>query len=169
MKKTTLILFLFIGIIFGYSQNYSSKKLEKEVAKLGKKVIDTAYFDDKNGKELEKPKLEFWVNDKVTGNIFSTDPNFSDNEMYSTFQKILRKGNLSDFKKMCENANPSIRVYGFWALVKNREYGIAEIIMQLEENKNADVYWNSAGCVVEPIRTFDIMKELIERIKKYGS
>lgn len=158
-----------MGINFGFSQTYSTKKIETKIIELTERVTDTVFFDYENGKKLENPKLEFWVNDNVTGNVFSTDPNFSDNKMYSTFQKILQKGKLSDFKEMSENNNPSIRIYGFWALVKNEKYEIAEKIMQLEKNKSANVYWNSAGCLVEPIPTSDMMKELIERMKKYGS
>lgn len=57
MKKTILILFLFIEITYGYSQNYSKNKIEKAVVELTNKVTDTVYFDYINGKELEKPIL----------------------------------------------------------------------------------------------------------------
>jgi len=169
MNHKILILFLFFGISFGYSQEYSKNKIKKRVTELTERVIDTVYFDYKNGKKLKKPKLEFWLNDNVTGNVFSSDKNFSDNKMYSIFQKIFKKGKTSDFIKMYENENPSIRVYGFWALVKNKEYGKAEKIIELEKSKDANVYWNSAGCLVDSISTVDLMKKLIERMKKYGS
>ena len=169
MKKTTLILFLLIGISFGFSQNYSSKKIEKKVAELVEKVSDTAYFDYENGEKFDKPKMEFWVNNNITGNIFSSDPNFSDNEMYSTFQQILTKGKLSDFKIMCQSSNPSIRVYGFLALAKSKEFELAEEIMTIEKNKSDKVYWNVSGCVVDSVSTSDVMKKMMERIKKYGS
>lgn len=86
--------------------------------------------------------------------------------MYSIFQKIFKKGKISDFLKMCKSNNPSIRIYGFWALIKNGEYGKAEKIMQQEKNKNANVMWNSIGCVVAPIPTVKLMKKLIEERKK---
>lgn len=143
--------------------------MEKRIIELTERVTDTVYFDYENGEELEKPRLEFWVNDNLTGNVISTDPNFSDNKMYSTFQKILKKGKLSDFKKMSENTNPSIRMYGVWALVKNKEYEVAEKIIKLEKNKSVNVYWNSVGCEPQEILTTDLIKDLIKRMKKYGS
>ncbi|WP_040492605.1 hypothetical protein [Xanthomarina gelatinilytica] len=89
--------------------------------------------------------------------------------MYSIFQKIYETGKESDFLKMYDSENPSIRVYVFWAFVKNKKYGEAKKIMHLEKNKEAYVYWNSAGCELKQVLTADLMKDLLKRMKKYGS
>ncbi|EMQ93862.1 hypothetical protein D778_01375 [Xanthomarina gelatinilytica] len=41
--------------------------------------------------------------------------------------------------------------------------------MHLEKNKEAYVYWNSAGCELKQVLTADLMKDLLKRMKKYGS
>lgn len=119
MKKYFCLFFLFLAT-FGYSQNYSTKKISKAVNELTQLVTDTLYFDYVNDEEFPEPKLEFWVNDRLTGSILSRDPDYSDNETYSIFQKIFIKGKDSDFLKMSNDKNPGIRVYGFWAFVKKK-------------------------------------------------
>jgi hypothetical protein len=70
---------------------------------------------------------------------------------------------------MTESKNPSIRLYGFWALVKSRKYRKAKEIIKKESEYFNEVYWNSLGCDISPISVSDLMKELLERMKKYGS
>ncbi|MAL58556.1 MAG: hypothetical protein CMC14_00760 [Flavobacteriaceae bacterium] len=132
-------------------------------------VVDSSYSDYKTGKLLDKPKIEYWVYDNTTSHIISQDPDYSDNKIYSVFQKILKKGKVSDFITMTESKNPSIRLYGFWALVKNRKYRKAKEIIKKEAEYFDEVYWNSLGCDVSPIPVSDLMRELLKRMKKYGS
>lgn len=161
--RTKIILFFLIGSKIIFAQDYSNDKIKKLVDKLNVMVIDTVYFTDESPFEkFEKPKLEYTVNDNMTYNVFSTKPNFSDNETYSIFQKIYKKGKKKDFELMAENNNPAIRVYGLWALVKNKKFEIANIVLDKEKNKSEKVFWNSVGCLLDTVKTDQLMTDLIK-------
>ncbi len=145
--------------------------MDRLLAELTEMVTDSSYIhpDPKILEELDEPILEYWVRDNMTYNELARKKNFSDNETYSTFQKISRKGKKTDFIKMTENKNPAIRVYGFWALLKNDNLGIAIEILEKEKQISENVFWDSFGCEVFPRKTEDLMEELMENHKKYGS
>jgi len=169
MKKELLITLILVSFGISYGQNYSNKNTEYYVKELTRIVIDSSYSDYKTGKILDKPRAEYWVSDNLTSHIFSNDPDYSDNKTYSYFQKIYKKGTVSDFEKMTESKNPSIRLYGFWALIKNKKYRKAKSVIERESEYSDEVFWNSMGCDVSPIAVSELMIELMNRMKKYGS
>ena len=168
MMKKYFTLFVFFTFIMSYGQHYSNKNTEYYVKELTRVVVDSNYMDIKTGELLDRPIAEYWVYDNLTSHVFVKDPDYSDNKNYSVFQKIYKKGKVSDFMIMAESNNPSIRLYGFWALVKNRKYKKAKIILRKENQYSDKVYWNSFGCEVEPIEMTVLMNDLIKRMKKYG-
>ena len=170
MRGYILILLLLLGTTYAHSQ-YSFKRITTLVNSLEISVTDTTYIDDEQPEifELETPIVQYTVNDNATFNIVSSKRNFSDNKSYSIFQKIYKRGNVSDFLHMSKSKNPAIRVYGFWALVKNNKLNIAESVLRTEKNILEKVYWNSLGCVIYPITSDELMSDLIDRFKEYGS
>lgn len=161
-------IFLFTLNSFG---QFSNKKMDRLVTELTQMVTDSSYInpDPSILEELDEPILEYWVKDSMTYNEASPKPKFSDNETYSTLQKIYRdrKGIESDFIIMTKCENPAIRVYGFWALLKNKHIETANEILKKEVSET--VYWDSFGCEVFPRESEDLMTELLENHKKYGS
>ncbi|MBO0320671.1 hypothetical protein J0X14_00060 [Muricauda sp. CAU 1633] len=170
MRGLILCLLLLLGASHAHSQ-YSVKRIAALVHDLEISVTDTTYIDDERPEifELETPIVQFTVNDNATFNVVSSKRNFSDNESYSIFQKIYKRGNVSDFLQMAESKNPALRVYGFWALVKNNKLDSAESVLRTENKISEKVYWNSIGCVIYPITSNELMSDLIKRFKEYGS
>ncbi len=165
MKKLlVLTIILWSSNSFG---QYSRTKMDKLVAELTEMVTDSSYINpnQKIMEELDEPIMEYTVNNNMTFNEFSSKRNFSDNEIYSTFQKISKKGKESDFIKMTKSVNPAIRVYGFWALLKNNKLKSAETILKEEQKKSESeqVYWNTIGCEVSAMKTTELMTDILER------
>lgn len=46
------------------------------------------------------------------------------NKTHKVFLKILKKAKSNDFILMTEGDYPNIRVYGFWALIKQNKKGL---------------------------------------------
>lgn len=169
MKR--LIVFVTLFFALNSFAQFSSKKMDSYVIVLNQMVTDSSYTnpDPRVFEELDEPVLEYNVNDNATLWTISKKKNFSDNEIYSLFLKMCKRGNESDFLKMTESENPAIRVYGFWALLKQKKMELAENVIKIEKEKEGKVFWNSFGCEVFPRETWDLMEELMERTKKYGN
>ncbi len=164
MKKNILISFalLIFGSTFG--QEYSSKRIKCLVDELIK--ISVNLNDSDFSGPIDEPvgnKETYEVNDKYTSNYISSEKWFADNEQHLIFIKIYRKGKISDFIKMTENNFPNIRVYGFWALLKNDKINEALIILKNEKEKAKEVEWKPFGCEIFPKPSDKLMSEIFQR------
>lgn len=162
--KAALILLLFPFSLM--AQNYSSQEVEDFVNELAILTVDTNYRSLKDKKLKNQPYIEYWVSDNLTEHIVSKDPDYSDNEMYTVFQKIMKHGKTSDFILMGESKYPSIRVYGYWALVQKRKYRKAREILLKEKEYSDEVFWDTFGCVVEIVPVYDLMIHLVQPKKR---
>lgn len=163
LKKNILIAFTFLifGITFG--QDYSSKKIEKLLSELIEISVNLNDYD--YNVPLNEPvgrKETFTVNDKYTSNFISSKNWFADNEEHLIFIKIYRKGKISDFIKMTENDFPNIRVYGFWALLKNDKINEALIVLRNERARAKEIEWKPFGCKLFLKQSDKLMSEIFE-------
>ena len=113
--------------------------------------------------------LKVFPSARITGNVFSSNKNFSDNKTYSIFQKILKKGKTNDFLQMTESENPGIRIYGFWALLKKGKNELAKKVLESEISKSDKVQWNFSGYLIDELLVSDGMEKLLILENKNGS
>jgi len=162
MKKILLFFTLLIfGITFG--QNYSNNKIENYISKLIELSVNLDDYDyDVSVSEPIGRKETFIVKDKYTSNFISSKKWFADNEQHLIFIKIYRKGTESDFLIMTNSEYPNIRVYGFWALIKNNKINDALNVLKEEKGKAKEIEWNSLGCDIYLKQTDELMSEIFE-------
>lgn len=164
LKKYILISFtlLFFGSTFG--QEYFSKRIENLINELKKISVNLNDFDYSG--PIDEPvgtKETYMVNDKYTSSFVSRKKWFADNEQHLIFIKIYRKGKISDFIRMTENNLPNIRVYGFWALLKNDKINEALKVLKNEKAKAKEVQWNTFGSKIFLKQSDKLMSEIFQK------
>ncbi|WOD42914.1 hypothetical protein [Hwangdonia lutea] len=157
MKKIFIITFMIFSASI-VAQEYSSKKVEKLIDKLYDYSTESFTFND---------EINYMVVDNWTQNIVYKNKKYVDNKIHKVFLKIIRKSKIEDLILMSTSDFPNIRVYAFWALIRNDEKELANNVLKGEKGKEKGKVWfDSFGDLILDYTTTDLMKELV-RLEGY--
>lgn len=145
-----------------YCQEYNNQKIQVLVDSLAS--ISTK-FDHRSviGMDGDVPIISkdtlYNVYDNWTGLIIYRNANYIDNNVHKIFNKIVKKGKSQDFIQMTKSDYPNIRVYGYWALKKNKSRE-TEKIMSILSHDTTTVQFLTVGDILKRYEVNEIIKIL---------
>ena len=168
MKNLIIISLLLFGLN-GFGQEYSTEEVKKYVDELAALVIGRK--DRKHDdvlRKLESPEIVYLVVDyRLNPHAPIVVSDIVVNKTYGTYRKICNNGNDSDFDLMTKSNNPSLRAYGVWAYMQEKNYKRVRQLIKIEKLKQEKIRWVGYYFGIEECTTYELMKLLLKRNKKF--